>query len=323
MARKGMAVLIVSVLLLGAVSGCAGVPTGSGDVLTGAVGFLPESFSLKLPPIYLQYVETADGSAEPSVLGLGASLLEAWFGLDLGMVKIPAFYVDWMKASNVQHLEIVTDPEGVFAYANGKATPYLAWDADSLALAANVVDAFGVANVSAVKSALPWVTRIGLDIVVQLPLAEGAEFIPFRDMGAPPDTTEAAPEIEKPSGEIKLQIDYDEAGVPSLLGLPVSILQPIIGTTPGQLDPQMLARLKQAGVQSLTLKTRGDGLFIFVNDQALPNVAWDKEHLSNALDIYAKMNETSWMANAAFVSMIREIVQQTTNFDIELAVNFL
>ena len=86
MARKGIAILVVSVLVLGVVSGCAGVPAGGAEAISGAMGFLPESFSLKLPPIYLQYVETADGSAEPSVLGIGASLLESWFGLNLGMV---------------------------------------------------------------------------------------------------------------------------------------------------------------------------------------------------------------------------------------------
>lgn len=323
MARKGIALLIVCTLVVGMVSGCTGLPAGSSDMLAGAVGVLPESFALKLPPIYLQYVETADGSAEPSVLGLGASLLESWFGLNLGMVKIPAFYVDWLKASNIQHLEIVTDPEGVFAYANGKPTPYVAWDGDSLALAANVAEAFGVANVGALKSALPWITRIGLDIVVQLPLAEGAEFIPFRDMTAGVAVSTAAPAIENPVGEIKLQVDYNEAGQPSLLGLPLAVLQPMMGTTPGQLDPAMIARMKQAGVQSLTLKTQGDGLFIYANDQPLPGIAWDKEHLLNALDIYSEMNEASWMANAAFVSMIRELVMQTANFDVELKVNIL
>ena len=322
MFRSRIGLLIAGVLLLGLVTSCAGLPAGGAEALAEGTGFLPASFAMQLPPLYLNYEETADGSAEPSVAGIGSSLIEAWFGVDLSSVKIPAFYVDWIKASDIQHLEIVTGPEGIFAYANGKPTPSLTWDAESLALAADLAEAFGVANVATVKSALPWLQRIGLDLVVQMPLAEGAEIIPYRDARTPLETTTAAPEVENPSGVIKLQMAYDGEGVPSFLGLPAAALQPIIGFTPGQLDPQIIARLKQAGVQSLTLQTRGDGLFIFLNDQPLPNVAWSKEHLANALDLYAEMNEASWAPNAGFVNTVRDVVLQTTNLALQLVVNF-
>jgi hypothetical protein len=128
--------------------------------------------------------------------------------------------------------------------------------------------------------------------------------------------------MEDPSGEIKLQVDYDEEGVPSFLGLPAAALQPIIGFTPGQLDSQVIARLKQAGVQSLKLEMQGDGLYVFLNDQPLPNVAWSKEQLTNALDLYAAMNEAGWTPNEGFVTMVRELVLQTADFAVQLVVNF-
>lgn len=320
MFRRTVSLTLAGVVLLAAITGCAGMP-GAEALTEGAASQLP-AFTLQLPRIYLNYVETADGSAEPSVAGIGASLVEAWFGLDLSAVRIPAFYVDWLQASDIQHVELLFGPQGLLAYANGKPTPYVAWDTESLTLAADVAGAFGVPNVSTVKNFLPWMERVTIDILVQLPVADGAERIAYRDVRGGLLTTKAAPEIVEPAGQIKLEMSYDEEGYPSLLGLPAETLRPFLGTTPGRLAPQVVGQLQEAGVESLTLKTRGDGLFIFVNDQPLPNVAWSREHLSNALDIYADMNETGWTPNAAFVSMVRQIVLQTANSDIELVVNF-
>jgi len=320
MFRKRIGLLIAATLLLGLISGCAGgIPTDL-EGLTG--GLLPESFVLKLPTIYVEYKELPDGSAEPSLSGIGASLIESWFGIDLSTVMIPAFYVDWLKASDLQHIEIVTDAEGFLFYSNGLPMPYVAWGAESLSLAADVAGAFGVANMATIKTGLPWLQRVGLDFVVQMPLADGAEIIPYRDPRAGLLTTTAAAEIEDPVGEIKLHMGYDEEGNPSLLGLPAQALASMLGFTPGQIDPQIVAQLMQAGIGSMTLRMRGDGLFIFVNDQPLPNVAWSPDHLANALSLYAQMNEASWVPNEGFVSMVQELVVQATNFDNELVVDF-
>jgi hypothetical protein len=271
----------------------------------------------------VEYLETPDGNAEPSLSGIGASLIESWFGLDLSSVKIPEFYVDWIKDSNLQHIEIVTDAEGFFAYANGVPMPYVGWGAESLMATADLAGAFGVPNIATIKTGLPWLQRVGLDIVVQMPLADGAEIIPYRDARGGLMATTAPPEIDDPVGEIKLHMAYDEQGYPSLLGLPAQALQAILGFTPGQLDPAVIASLKQVGVESLTLRMQGNGLFVYMNDQPLPNVAWSQEHLVNALDLYAQMNEVSWTPNEGFVNMVQEMVLQTSNFDIELVVDFL
>ncbi len=51
-------------------------------------------------------------------------------------------------------------------------------------------------------------------------------------------------------------------------------------------------------------------------------MAWSKEHLTNALDLYAQMNEASWVPNEAFVGMVRELVLQMGNSDILLIIDF-
>ena len=132
--------------------------------------------------------------------------------------------------------------------------------------------------------------------------------------------TSAAAEVQEPGMVLKLQASYDENGVPSLLGMSAGLLQPMMGYTPGALDPGLIAQLKGAGIAGVTLRTQGNGLFIYVNDQPLPNIAWSKEHLANALDLYEQMNRTSWVPNADFVNMVRELVFQVGNSDVQLTI---
>jgi hypothetical protein len=311
---------MVIVVLIGLLTGCAAAPGGTADVLEGVTPDL-DAFVFRLPRLYVLYVETAEGYAEPTLWGISASNVESWFGLDLSMVKIPQFYMDWVKASDVQHFELVHDGKGIFLYANGEAMPYLAWDGESMDLAGQLMGPLGVPNGDLIRRLLPLLRHIGLDIVVQMPLAAGADIIPYRDPDGGLLETTAAAAMENPAAELKLQVTYDEAGVPSLLGMSAAVLQPMMGYTPGRLDPQLIDRVKQVGIEQLSLQLQGNGLFIYVNDQALPNIAWSEEHLGNALDLYQEMNEVSWVPNADFVSMVRELVFQVGNSDVRLDVN--
>jgi len=323
MLRNRVGLLVAAVVLLASVTACTGVPSGEvGSLAEGAASLLPPGLVLRLPRLYLEYAETEDGGAEPTVSGIGASVIEAWFGADLTTVKIPPFYVDWIQASNMQHIEVLTGAEGVFAYVNGEPLPYLAWDEESIGLAGELAGAFGVPNVEQFKAALPWLQRIGLDLVVQMPLTEDAEIIPYRDPGAGLLESTAAPEFVAAEAEIKVGLSFDENGVPSLGGVSAIALQPIMGYTPGRLDPGYIAALKQSGIRRVTVQTRGDGLFIFVNDRPLPNLAWSREHMTNALSVYAEMNKSSWMANDVFVEMVSDLVLRTANSDIQLVVDF-
>lgn len=315
MLRRTVALLMVVAVLL---AGC-GSPPSAKEVLEEVAGI--ETFVLKLPRIYLQYVENGKGEGEPALFGIRASQIESWFNVNLSMVKIPAFYMDWIKASNLQHIELVHNGKGIFAYVNGKPTPYLAWDAESVGLAADMMETFYPSS-GLFKRLLPILRHIGLDIIVQMPLADGAAAIPYRDVKAGLMETTAAAEIAEPAAEVNLEIAYDDRGVPSVLGMSADMLQPMMGYTPGQLHPAYIAQLKQAGVKKIALQTRGDGLFLFVNDQPLPNVAWSKEHLNNAVDIYAAMNAASWVPNAEFVNMIRELVLQFGNSDVLVVIHF-
>jgi hypothetical protein len=318
MSRKFAVLFVVVALVLTSLTGCSAGAVSEETLANVIPNF--DAFSLRIPRIYIQYVETDQGYAEPAVWGLRASQLEAWFGANLSMVKIPDFYMDWLKASNVQHIEMAYSGDGLFLYANGQPMPYIAWDADSVGLSGKLVAGMGVANGALIQRMMPLLRHIALDVVVVMPVADGAEFIPYRDdlHGFMPST--AAAEIAEPEAVLNLEVTYSESGVPTFLGMPAEMLQPLLGSIPGQLDPGLIASLKQIGASSITLQTQGDGLFVRVNDQALPHLAWSPEHLANALDLYAQMNETSWVPNEAFVDMVSELVLRLTSSDIQLKV---
>jgi hypothetical protein len=233
------------------------------------------------------------------------------------MVKIPASYVDWIKAGNIQHIEVVFTSKGIFAYGNGKRKPYLAWDDDSLGLAAELAGAVGVPNVASLESLMRWMRRYNLDIVVQLPVADGAEIIPYRDTRSSLLDTAVPPEA--PREEIRLHVRYNNDGVPTIIGSPAATLR---GYKPPRVDREFISQMKQAGVRRLAVQTRWEQMFIFVNNRPRPNVAWSTDQLISALGLYQNMHPDSWATNAAFVNMVRQVVLEMTDYDFHLVVDF-
>jgi len=312
MLRKSMSLLVLLTVLAGLLTGCGSAAPAAESAPAPSV----DEFVLQLPRLYIQYLESPQGYAEPALWGMRASLLEQWFGMDMSMVKIPEFYVDWIKASDVQHFEVVHDAAGLFAYVNGKPMPYVSWDADSMGMTGDLIYGMGVPNGDIIRRLLPLLRHVGLDIIVQMPLAQDAAIIPYRDEDGGLMQSMAAAAIDDPDAKLKLQLDIDEQGVPSLFGINAEMF----GFTLGRLDPYYVGLLKGAGVGSLAVQTQGNGLFMYVNDRALPSFAWSEEHLNNALDLYEQMNEASWVPNPEFIGMVREVVRQVGNADVTLTV---
>jgi len=313
--------LLLVVALMGLLTGCATTSSLSEKVVR-EVAPTVEEFVLRLPRIYVQYVKNGAGAWEPSIWGIKASDIEYWTGADLGMLKIPDFYMDWLKDSNVQHIEVVQNGDGIFIFVNGQPLPHLAWSGESISYAAEVAEAFQVPNAPLLRTLLPLLRHIGLDVVVQMPLQEGAEPIPYRDAKQELTGVKAQSAVEEPSVQLHLEITYDEEGVPYIWGMSAELLGAMGYGVPGKLPPETVAALKEAGIQRIALQTKGDGLFLFINDRPLPHIAWSEDHLSNAVNLYAVMNATSWVPNEAFVSAVQELVLQLGNSDILLVVNF-
>jgi hypothetical protein len=321
MAHKLAVLVSLCALLLGLLTGCGEALPGSPAAVAEPVPGL-ESFNLRLPRLHVQYVETGQGYSEPAIWGITASQLGSWLGTDLSMLRIPQFYMDWLKASNVQHIEVAYNGDGLFLYVNGEPMPYIAWDAYSIGATGDLVAGLGVTYGDLIRQLLPLLRHIELGVVLAMPLSDGAQPIPYRDQNAGLMASTAPAEIAGSLGELKLRLVYDEQGMPSVLGMPAALLQPLLGSTPGQLPPATMAQIERADIQFITLQSQGNGLFLLVNGRALPHLAWSQEHLGNAVDLYAQMNEAGTTPNAQFVGLVRQVVLSLDRFDLSIGVEF-
>ena len=138
--RAVLYVLVLSMVMSISLSGCS---VGSATPLESVRESL-ESFSIRLPRMYVVY----DESGDPSVFGLKASTIEGMLEPLMGpnslwMLKIHPYYMDWIGKAQLQHVEAVWDTDGIFLFVNGEAMPHIAWDADSLDYAGQMAQIFG------------------------------------------------------------------------------------------------------------------------------------------------------------------------------------
>jgi hypothetical protein len=85
-----------------------------------------------------------------------------------------------IQSANIQHLQIRSQPGGLFFYANGKPLPHLIWDSRFLT---NAAELFGQLMPDSpyrplVTELAPGVDRADIDVLVILPRASGAAAIP-------------------------------------------------------------------------------------------------------------------------------------------------
>jgi len=314
--RAVLWVLVLTMIVLVSFSGCA--PGTAASVEAAAPS---EAFTIRLPRMYVVYDDTGD----PSIFGIKASTVESWLAPWVGpnslwMLKIHPFYMDWIKAANIQHIEGVWDSKGIFFFVNGKPLPYLGWDSEGLAYMGQMMETFGVPYGRLIRRLLPLLQHIGLDIMVQMPLAEGATPIPYRDVKAGlmevPETSEATAE---PAAVVHLEVVYDEDGVPSMAGISAKDLEAVTGYSlwAVKLDPTVLASLQAANIQHVALTMHSNGLRLLVNGRALASLVWSEEHLNNAVDLYVQAN-----APGPIIDMVKESVLQVGHADVRLVVRF-
>ncbi len=299
---------IVSLLLIAAlVLGACGpaVPTAVEETTESGQRFL-----LSLPRLTID----VDEEGKPNLGGVSLDELGGVLGVQLPEFAVNPFYVDWMKNTNVQHMELVHTADGMHIYVNGEAMPYLAWDGEALANAGEVAGLFNLPFAQLIGKLAPILQRTGLNIVLRFPTQEGAAPVAMRD----PTVVPVAPPEEEvtPAMVAKADIVFDENGVPSFAGLSAQDLLALGVAVPG-LAPETLATLKQYGVEGMRIVTSSDGVRLFVNDKALPYLRWDGASLQGASNLYAQMNPDS-----PYIELAKLFLPEMRNVDIDLAVKF-
>jgi len=312
MDRRRFVLIIMLGLAMLLVSACAAqpaAPEATQEVAVGVVNALDQF----MPPLRLPRVEVAYGAdGVPSIFGIRTTSIESLVPISLAFLNLQPEYVNWLTSRNLQHLEVEVHQDGVFLYANGKALPYLAWDADSLDAAGQLLDSTDAVQFDTViRRALPLVRRLGIDLVLRFPKADAAADVPLRARDA---RMPAVGEGAEPSTVVQLAMQYTNDGLPSLMGLTSRDLRPLgIDLAFMELPEPTVTMLKTAGLQSLRLVTRPDGIIVSVNDQALPHLAYSDAHLNNAIDLTAQL-----YGENPTIGLLRNVVPlvRATNLDL-------
>jgi sulfur carrier protein ThiS len=302
MKKQLWVVILVSAMLL-ASCGPATVPTTSPTTASG------EIFMIALPRIVVDY----DTAGNPSqILGIDISKLP--FQLDA--LKLPPQTLEMLTSSNVQHIELAFVGHGVVVYVNGKPLPYITWDDASLERALDLAGAFGVQNVDLYKQMVPMLTRLGIDLVLRFPMQPGATGIAMTEPGEAAKLT-ITPTTEAPSVIVTFEITYDENGNPGILGITAADLSAIGLPLPVGLAPDTIASLQAANIQSLELQSSPSGLYVYVNNEVLPNLTWDPTLLTNLTELVVQLSPDS-----PYTELIQGIVPNLDKLDIDVLIHF-
>jgi hypothetical protein len=288
-----------------------------------------DELAIDLPAIVIDI--NADGSA--SVGNVPVSQLGAMAGADLSTLAVPADWVNFFVAGNIQHLQVNNHAGGLTLLVNGEAIPSLAWDGESLTATADTLEVFGLA-VPMLEKVLPLVQRLGLGVIVRFPVASGAEVIPLYvegDSSAAQAAQAAQDEFLAAVGappKINLPVFYAADGSYSVGDLTDTEWTALTGVPwyALRLNPALLDGLKAAGVESLGISTDVDGILVLVNDRALPRLTWGEGQLVHLLDVADQIGLWNMMAPGmnlgdilATVYSLLPVVQTT---DFSLTVHF-
>ena len=317
MRRVAIVLLVIAGLLLSA-CGTAMLPGAE----PGAEG--GSALTIGLPRI----VVTVDENGKLGIEGfLNLSQLDqlaSSVGIPLGLssFSLPPEIVQRMMLGGIQHVEVRQTADKLQLLFNGQPTPSLSWKEGSFDSLAQVLGLMGPQASQAgqlIQKLAPLAGRLGLSIALKFPTAPGAETIPY----ASEEVALATPEPVEGSSMLVLQseVTYDEAGVPSVLGIPPEEIQALFGGQPIRLAlaPNYVKLMQDNNIQHLQIRSKGDGLWVYVNGSPVPPIRWDKQTLGNAIDTWVAMNPG---LSPVVANMVRTLAPYLSNADLSIMLNF-
>ncbi len=314
--RWTIALLLVLSLVLSACAQPSALSAESAAKEVSSYAERSERFALKLPPLYVQY--GADGVL--SVAGVSTTQLYRWTGVDLRGLNLQPWVVERLVAANIQYIEITEGGDGVAVFVNGEPLPYIAWDAESLQTTGDMLAVFGVPYASVLKVVLPLVRFTRISLVAQFPIQPGVDPIPVRSHSAADVVAMRTESSESPVAVVRLDVTYDEAGMPSIFGLDAQTLAALgVDLRPLMLNADIVQRFRAHNIQHIHFVNRPDGIHIYVNNRPLPWLSWDEEHLNNALDLYATIGG---MKDTPLYRLIAQVLPEIRRADIDLLLRF-
>lgn len=308
--RKVVVVLLVIAGLVLAGCGPAIMPVAAPETESG------EQFVIALPRLVLSF----DANGTPGIEGLPVEQIARSMGqtLDFSAYRIDPAYVNWMTQSNIQHVELRQTGGGLALLANGLLMPSIKWADGSLEATAGLVRMLGPQNeqlAGLLQKVAPIAQRLGLSIALKFPLQAGAAELPM----ATDEVVKATPVPVNgaASAVVQFEIKYDDQGVPSIMGITARDLAAAGLSAPLALHPYYVQQAQANNIQYMQLRSKGDGLYLFLNGEPLPAVAWDKAALDNTLDLVQKL----YAAYPIDWELIRQFEPLLSNTDISILIN--
>ncbi len=300
--RKSLVALFVLLIVSLVVTSCGPAVKSAATTTEGG-----EVFNVALPRIIIDL----DKNGVPSIEGISTTDL-ASLGVNFSQ-RVDPFYVNWMTNANIQHVEVRQAGNGLLLLVNGELMPFLGWSDQSLQQASMTAQVLTVlfsqtvagqqvaftpntaqsytSSIGLIGKFLPIVRRLGLDLVVRFPRQAGAQEIALSDptkMADPKPVASGQPA----SYVVQFEMKYDKNGMPAVLGItPAELLSYGISLGPTNLSPDAVKTLQRYNVQNIELRGKEDGLYVYVNGVALPNIAWDNSMIANVAQVYGQMND--------------------------------
>ena len=282
----------------------------------------PEAeFGVSLPRIVVEI----DDNGVPTVAGLSAETLKnlTLGNVDLTWLRMEPLLIQRFMDMGLQHIEALYKDDGLYLFVNGEQLPSFVWDAESLANTTDLATEIGGLDptfAAALKTILPFVQAVGANVAIQFPTAAGAEVVAMRDMSELPEPETSAAEDEG-GFQLSVEVNYDENGMPSVPGAGF-IVQNLLGVDISQLalPQETIAQLCGSGISSISISTKGDGLYIFVNDQSLPRISWSPEQLQTGAAVVSELYFPN--PNDPIRQVLNTILPALGEVDIEFVLNF-
>jgi hypothetical protein len=280
-------------------------------------------FMVALPRIDIRY----DRDGIPSIGPVNPVLLDRVTGgmIPSDTMRLPAGWIDYLRSTDTQHVELLQKDDGLYIWINGKRLPNIAYDADTLrnlsmlSERSDSLQAIGLSRneASFVSRSLPILNRLGLNLLVHFPQRDGSAPIEARSVKEKvlPFNGDKKPAA---TSRINIAVTYDDNGDATLLGLRESDFVAIFGVPSRELlalEPAFVADLKRRNIQHIALRSEGDGLAVRVNGKALPSIQCDTDCLSNMGAAFSTLNtypeyESLNAPMRSFMPMLRDVDAQ-------------
>ncbi len=242
--RKGLRVrvlLLTSVLAL-VLGACGGASTGS--------------TWFNLPSVTINVRE--DGSLRVMGIPVGTTA-------STGLSAV----VDPLQASGVDTLEVRVGYNGIHIYLDGQDLPYIAWDEDSAAVLATIIEAQSP-GIGA-EQLLDWARRVGLGVRIRMSDTRTPRWRGETSY----DPMEAPAELVGPMDLSGLA--FDGNGVLTVEGVDLGL---------GALIPAHIGGiLSDLGAETISLNFTPNTLDLALNGQDLPSLAYDSDSLAAGLEL--------------------------------------